>query len=174
MFSVGAFILDLAAADRGDDFDSIASGDHGFRVPAARDDLAILLDRDALALESQLADEIGHPGRGRPADIRCAIKGNRDHQRLDVVTEVEIITPGAEFKPAARCASRGRTWAPRRLAAIAQHRFSEDRELALEMPAGVAKQEVQAHQPPLSRREALVLHLRDQPARVLASDKQAH
>jgi hypothetical protein len=101
MFSVGAFIfVDPAAADRGDDFDAIAGADRGFRVPAAGNDLAVPFDRDALALQRQLADEVGHPRRGRPADIRCAIEGNRDHQRPDIVTQPEIITPGAEFKRA--------------------------------------------------------------------------
>jgi hypothetical protein len=63
MFSVGAFIfVDLAATDGGDDFDSISGADRGLRMPAARDDLAVFFDRDPLALERKLADQIGHPG----------------------------------------------------------------------------------------------------------------
>src|SRR4029078_714404 len=74
----------LTAADGGDHFDSITGADHGFGVPAAWDDLTILFYRDALALERQRADEIGHPGRRRPADVRCAIERNRDHRRLSL------------------------------------------------------------------------------------------
>jgi hypothetical protein len=110
---VGAFIfLGLAAADGGNDLDSISGADHGFRVSAARNDLAVFFYRDSLALQRQLADEIGHPGRRRPADVRCAIEGNRDHQRRAVVTELEIITPGAEFKRGRAAGARSNVAAP--------------------------------------------------------------
>src|SRR5690242_1102411 len=116
---------------------------------------------------------------------RSATRGDADRQtyvaplsEIETIgvlafTELEIITPGGEFKRG-RNVRRGRTRPPQCLAAIAQLRFPEDRELALEIPAGVAKHEVQTYQPAPSRRQPLVLHLRDQSARVLASDKEAH
>ena len=89
--------------------------------------------------------------------------------------EVEIITTGARFKPGAGAPVRYLATGSRLCsAAIAEHRFSENRELTFEVTAGVAKQQVQADQPALSRRQAPVLHLRDQPARVLARNKGAH
>ena len=56
------FIVILASAHGDDDFEPVAIGDKGVLVRAARDDLAVALDGDALARVAQRLDQIGHRG----------------------------------------------------------------------------------------------------------------
>lgn len=49
-----------AAANGDDDFDTVSFRQDGFRVAAARHDLAIAFDRDALARVAQELDQFRH------------------------------------------------------------------------------------------------------------------
>ena len=52
-----------AAADRDNDLQAVAAGKRGLGMPAARDDLAVLLDGDALARQVELLDQPGDSER---------------------------------------------------------------------------------------------------------------
>lgn len=191
----------LTAADGGDDFDSIPGLDKSFGMPAARHDLAVPFDRDAFALERQLAHQVGNPGRGRSAEVRCAVERDRDHCRWDHDYGVQIITltwprrrrdpklPGCKASGIAATNlgsglrrndnyARGRRLRRnetllRRLLAIMPDRLAEDGELPLKAPAGFAPRQMQPDEPTPPARQGAVLHLRDQAARVLARDQRA-
>ena len=70
----------LAAANRGNDLDFIPIDEDGRRMQAPGDDLPVALDGDALASEGKLADEIGNPLRGYPANVGGAVYRNGGHR----------------------------------------------------------------------------------------------
>ena len=69
----------LSTAHRGDDFDTIAGGQWRHCVTAFRDDFAVALDSDALALESELANEVGHRRGWIATNMDRAIDQEREH-----------------------------------------------------------------------------------------------
>src|ERR1700730_3157724 len=71
----------LAAANRGNDLDFIPIDEDGRRMLASGEDLPIALHGDALAFEGKIADEIGNPLRGYPANVGGAVYPNGGHDR---------------------------------------------------------------------------------------------
>jgi hypothetical protein len=74
----------LSAPDGADDFQAVAARERRIRITAARDHLAVPLHCDALALEPETGDEIGH--RSRVLDVPGdAVHGDgcerRGHER---------------------------------------------------------------------------------------------
>jgi len=66
------------AADGDDDLNMGAGFDQGFRVPTLGHDLAILLDRDALAGKAQLFEQARNANAGsKPAGF--TVEGKFDH-----------------------------------------------------------------------------------------------
>ena len=60
---IAGFLPRVYAADGDDDFDLVARGEQGFGMAALRHDLAVALDRDALAGEAARFEQ-GGDGKG--------------------------------------------------------------------------------------------------------------
>ena len=108
---------------------------------ASGDDLPVALDGDALAFEGKIADEIGNPLRGQPANVGGAVYRNGGH-RLDLRSG--------------------------RVLSVMAHHNAQEAYLPLELFARLTEGQVQPHEQALAERHVPFLDLRDQAARVLA------
>lgn len=70
----------LTAAHGDDNFQMISMNQHLFRELAARDDLAIALDSDALTLQCKVVHQLSHVNR-RLELLRLSINGELYHER---------------------------------------------------------------------------------------------
>ena len=68
-----------AAADRDDDFQSVAIGYRAHRELAARHDFSVAFDRDALTRQAEMIDELGKAHRLLEL-TGLAIDADRDHR----------------------------------------------------------------------------------------------
>jgi hypothetical protein len=108
---------------------------------APGDDLSVVLDGNASTFEGKIADKIGNPLRGHPANIGGAVYHNGGH-RLDLRSG--------------------------RLLSVMAHYNAQEAHLPLELFARLAEDQVQPHQQALAEGHVPFLDLRDQAARVLA------
>src|SRR5436305_2952010 len=133
----------LSASHSRDDLELVACGYARFPIAALRDDLAVALDGDSLALESEQADQRRDVGIRYVDQPRRAV--NDDFHEL----------------------SRG--WQPPRVSrSIAAQRFAHEADLLLEARAFRADREVHPKFPTLERGKRPFLRLGNDAGRVLA------
>ena len=74
------------SADRNDDFERVAVGEHLLGVTAARHDFAVTLDRYALAGEIEALEQFAAVERTFEA-MRFAVDGQGNHESVEETTD---------------------------------------------------------------------------------------